>query len=235
MTVRKIGDIEYIFTRKRVKNINLRIHTDGTVSVSAPNGVPLRAVDEFVLSKSDFIDKAKQKLSENAPEKACPKEYVSGEKFMYFGREITLEIAVGDADARICGDTLRVRLINAHSFALRKKAVNNFFDMQCELYFKELIEKYYAEFKDYGIAYPTLKIKDMKSRWGSCMPSRGVITLSKQLLAAPRECAEYVVVHEYCHFLEPNHSSRFYAHVGRHMPDWKNRKDRLNKCSINVF
>lgn len=235
MSIRETGGIKYILTRKKVKNINLRVRPNGEVAVSAPSYVPADRVDAFVLSQAGFIEKARKKFSESVPDTAKPKEYVTGEKLMYIGREITLCVTEGEANAYLDGDILRLSLINTHSLMLRRKAVNDFWNKQCEKYFKELIDRYYPEFEPYGIQYPWLKIRDMKSRWGSCMPSKGVITLNKQLLSVPKECAEYVAVHEFCHFLEANHSDRFYAYVARHMPDWKNRKGKLNKCSINIL
>lgn len=187
MSIRKIGNIEYNFTRKRVKNINLRIHSDGTIAVSAPSYVPPEKVDEFVLSKADFIENARRKLSEIKPKSSQMREFI-----------------------------------------------DSFTDEDYEHFFRPFVDRYYLEFKQYGIKYPMLRFKDMKSRWGSCIPSKNIITLNKQLAAVPRECVEYVVVHEFCHFLEPNHSQRFYAHVERHMPDWRERRKKLNKCSINV-
>lgn len=232
MSIRETGGIKYILTRKKVKNINLRVRPNGEVAVSAPSYVPTDRVDAFVLSQADFIEKARKKI--RAADTAKHGEYITGEKFMYMGREITLCVTEGEANAYLDGEILRLSLINAHSFALRRKAVNDFWNKQCEKYFKELIDRYYPDFEPYGIQYPCLKIRDMKSRWGSCIPAKGVITLNKQLLAAPKECAEYVTVHEFCHFLEANHSDRFYAHVARHMPDWKSRKEKLNKCAFCI-
>ena len=183
--IRKIGSIEYEFTRKRVKNINLRIHADGAVCVSAPGYVSAEKVDEFVLSRAEFIENARKKLSARTP---VPKE--------------------------------------------KQELMQSLKDKDYEHFFRPFIDRYYPEFKRYGIKYPMLKYRDMKSRWGSCIPSKNTITLNKQLVLAPRECVEYVVVHEYCHFLEPNHSKRFYEHVARHMPDWKERREKLKSVKI---
>lgn len=98
---------------------------------------------------------------------------------------------------------------------------------QYRKFFIGLVDKYYPMFEPYGIKYPRIRIREMKTRWGSCIPSKGVITLNKLLAALPRECAEYVVVHEFCHFFEQNHSPRFYGWVERFMPDWRDRRNRL--------
>lgn len=68
--------------------------------------------------------------------------------------------------------------------------------------------------------------------WGSCLPKKLIITLNKQLLEAPRNCIEYVVVHELCHLVHPNHSKQFYTFLTMFMPDWKERKTELEKNCI---
>jgi predicted metal-dependent hydrolase len=69
----------------------------------------------------------------------------------------------------------------------------------------------------------------METRWGSCLAHKGIITLNKRLLEAPRHCIEYVVMHELCHFLHPDHSKRFYAFLTTLMPDWRERKSILDQ------
>ena len=84
-------------------------------------------------------------------------------------------------------------------------------------------------FEKYGVAYPTLKIRYMTSRWGSCQPKKGIITLNSKLIEAPRNCIEYVILHELVHFIHPNHSRQFWDFVAMMMPDWKERKKELEK------
>ena len=94
--------------------------------------------------------------------------------------------------------------------------------------FTEILDEVYPAFIPYGIARPKLRIRTMKSCWGSCLVNKGIITLNRKLLMKPRECIEYVVVHELCHFIHPNHSKEFYKFMEQFMPDWKERKGRLN-------
>ncbi len=74
---------------------------------------------------------------------------------------------------------------------------------------------------------PELKLLAMRKQWGSCSPS-GAIHLNPWLVRAPRECIDYVIVHELCHLREHNHSRRFYSLLDRQMPGWRHTKTRLD-------
>ena len=72
----------------------------------------------------------------------------------------------------------------------------------------------------------------METRWVSCLAKKGIITLNKRLLEAPRNCIEYVIMHEFCHFIHPNHSKHFYTFLTMLIPDWKERKALLEKTAV---
>ena len=80
------------------------------------------------------------------------------------------------------------------------------------------------------LPFPELKIRKMRTRWGSCTKS-GVVTLNLELVRMPPECIDYVITHELCHMVEFNHSARFYEVQSRFMPDWKARKQQLEELA----
>lgn len=95
--------------------------------------------------------------------------------------------------------------------------------------FEDICKEAYEIFKEYGIKYPTIKTKYMTTRWGSCRPQKGNITLNSRLIDVPKSCIEYIVFHEFAHLIHPNHSKDFYDFLTMLMPDWKDRKKELNK------
>ena len=100
----------------------------------------------------------------------------------------------------------------------------------CEAVVLPFCRRYYPSFKAYcRESMPEIRYRRMKSRWGSCAPKTGVLTFNTRLAYVPDECTEYVVVHEFCHFLYPNHSAGFYAAVAAFLPDWKDRREELRK------
>ena len=226
------GEINYCLERKTVKNLNLRIRKDGNVFVSANNDIPLEEIDEFVRSKSDYVLASVKKFEEMAQCRPQPKQYVSGESFYVQGRALRLKVSNADKDrVNTDGVYIFLEVKDPDDFDRKHKLISRFLNKQCKLVFEEVIDELYPAFKKYGVDKPMLKIRDMETRWGSCLAKKGIITLNKRLLEAPRNCIEYVVMHELCHFIQPNHSKHFYSFLTMLMPDWKERKALLEKTA----
>lgn len=220
-------DIEYTLTYKKVKNINLRVKADCSVSVSAPPYVDESRIDEFVLSKGSFVLSAIDKFKKNMKLTESPKKYVSGESFRILGNDLRLKVLISNYD-RVYSDGVFIYMHTRGSDLARKQRLfNKWISGQINDLYHEICRGVYRAFEKYGIKFPVIKIRKMVSKWGSCQPSRGVITLNSKLIEYPRICIEYVVMHEFCHFIHPNHSKDFYTFLSVMMPDWKYRKDVL--------
>ena len=226
-------EICYCLERKNVKNLNLRVRKDGSVFVSANEIVPCEEIDKFIHSKSLYIFKAIDHFREMEQYKPQPKQYVSGETFYIQGRGLRLQVSQAKKD-RISSDGVYIFLEvkDVNDIEKKRQFVTRFLNQQCKTVFGEVMEELYPLFKKYGVEKPSLRIRDMETRWGSCLTKKHIITLNKRLLEAPRNCIEYVVMHELCHFIHPNHSKQFYAFLSMLMPDWKERKRFLDKTAI---
>ena len=226
------NEISYQLEQKPVKNLNLRIHKDCKVYVSANPEVPVNKVDEFVVSKGQYICSAQKKFGEMALYSPKPKQYVSGETFYILGKGVRLKVEQASHNA-ISSDGVYLNLCvkDPQDFEKKKRMVSHFLDCQCDTTFGEIMSEIYPVFRKYGVAVPVLRLRNMETRWGSCLPRKGIITLNKRLLEAPRYCIEYVVMHEFCHFIHPDHSKHFYAFLTMLMPDWKERKRILDQSA----
>ena len=223
----------YQLERKSVKNLNLRIRNDGSIYVSANKLVPIDEIDNFVRNKYSFITNALKKFSELAEYKPHPKKYVSGETFYIQGRSLRLQVSEAQKDSITSdGVNIYLQVKNLENTERKKQIVDRFMNKQCKIIFNEIVSEIYPIFKKYNISFPKLRVRNMETRWGSCLAKKGIITLNKQLLEAPRNCIEYVVMHEFCHFIHPNHSKHFYDFLTILMPDWKERKKLLEKVAI---
>ena len=226
-------EICYCLERKNVKNLNLRVRKDGSVFVSANEMVPCEEIDKFIRSKALYISKAIDHFREMAQYKPRPKQYVSGEAFYIQGRGLRLQVSQAKKD-RISSDGVYIFLEvkDVNDIEKKRQLVTRFLDQQCKTVFSKVMEELYPLFKKYGVEKPSLRIRDMETRWGSCLVNKHIITLNKRLLEAPRNCIEYVIMHELCHFIQPNHSKQFYTFLSMLMPDWKERKRFLDKTAI---
>ena len=179
-----------------------------------------------------YIRSAQRKFREMAQYAPQPKQYVSGETFYLQGRGVRLKVERNVRDT-ISSDGIYLHLCvkDTEDFAKKQKMVTRYLDEQCRTVFSEIILEIYPVFQKYGVPMPTLRIRDMETRWGSCLAKKRAITLNKRLLEAPRNCIEYVVMHEFCHFIHPNHSKHFYSFLAMLMPDWKERKTVLDRSA----
>ena len=170
----------YELNIKNVKNINLRIKKDGTISVSANPYVSEKYIEEFVLSKERFILGAIERFKLNK-------------------------------------DKVRVQYFN---------------DTEIIEVIENYCKKAYSYYQRFLISYPEIKFRKMTSCWGNCRTGKGILTFNTNLKFAPGECIEYVVLHEFTHFLHPNHSKDFYDELSRVCPDCKEKRRILRDIFI---
>ncbi len=223
--------LRYDLLRKKVKNINLRIKANGEITVSAPRAVPLAVIENFLAEKEDFILRALsrfEKMKETAPK---PKRYVSGEIFRVFGEEKTMLLQKGKKNTvTLLEDQLLLTVKDTDDIILKEKTVKKWQEEICREKILFLCEKIYPAFAAHGIAFPEIRFRRMTSRFGSCQPEKGVLTFNTALAEAPISCIEYVIFHEFCHFLHTDHSKSFYQELAIHVPDYKEKRRILNEC-----
>ncbi len=225
------GDIPYLLTRKSVKNVNLRIKPEGKVLVSANNSVPTDFIDAFIEKKQRYIFSVLSKYEEKKKLfQAVPKRYVSGESYDLLGKSLRLKVEANkEENVYTDGVYIFLKVKDKDDFRHKEIMMSKWLKQYQTTVFEELLQEKYLLFEKYGVTYPTLKIRNMTSRWGSCQPKKGIITLNSKLIEAPRNCIEYVILHELVHFIHPNHSRQFWDFVAMMMPDWKERKEELEK------
>lgn len=221
--------INYELNRKNVKNLNLRIKPDGTISVSVNNRISQEKIDTFLVEHSDFILNALKKYEELEKNKPGEIELITGDIVKILGTERTLKVESGSKNIVSCDKYFLTLIVKDKSdFELKKKVFEKWKKEQATKLITEICEAMYPYFKNYVPEFPQIKFRKMTSRWGSCQPNSNILTFNTLLIETPVECIEYVVAHEFTHFLEANHSKNFYSKLERIMPDWKERKKKLN-------
>lgn len=226
--------VEYDLQIKDVKRINLRVHRDGKVCVSANLWVPESHIDAFLRENADFIlqnMERGQRMKEAGDGMAAGRDraYADGDILYLGGEAYRLRVLLGTKESvEPIGRVLVVTQKEPADKDRRKRMVEKYLTKQCRERIETLCRSLYPEFEKLGVAWPKIRIRSMVSRWGSCQPVRGVLTFARQLVEVPEGCAEYVVAHEFAHFIHPDHSPRFHEFMTRLMPDWKQRKQLLN-------
>lgn len=221
---------EFTLERKNIKNINLRICSDGKVYISAPPAVPFSVIEKFVISKKEYILNAVDKFRLNYAPKT-EKQYISGESVTLLGKNLRLKIEKDNEEYVSCdGVYIYIHVKSPDYYNRKKNLFTQWINQQCIIVFNEIMQEVYKKFIPYNVTFPQLKLRNMTSRWGSCQPCKKIITLNKRLIEAPKCCIEYVVYHEFCHFIHPNHSRQFYLLLQVMMPEWKENKLILEKC-----
>lgn len=208
--------ITYTLVIKQVKNINMRISPKGEIVVSANPFVPLDKIDEFVSSKVSWIVEHQKKVVEKA--QCC---LLSDKEIMLFGKQLKIKKSAGRYNYVSYDD--KYLYVQLKQDADVEKVITQFLNKLCKDVFMDVATLTCNSLKDYQIPFPEVKIRTMKSRWGSCTPARNTITLNKKLIHYPLEFIEYVVLHEFVHFIQPNHSKAFYNIIENYMPDYKQR------------
>lgn len=220
--------VDYDLQRKKVRNINLRIHPNGEINISAPRYVSDRYIESFLLSKADFILSALQRAENAAP---CF-EYKDGDELPFLGLSRKLKLIQG-SENRVWADwqTLFMQITDTENTVLKQKTVEEFYKRQSAEIIPRICEEVYPHFQNSGVTFPTIRFRRMKRSWGSCMPGKNAVTFNTLLSMADMECIKFVAVHEFCHFIHPNHSADFYRCLDSALPGWREQKQKLTLYS----
>lgn len=110
-------------------------------------------------------------------------------------------------------------------------AVQSWYRKHASAVFKQRLKVCHERAGQYGIPYPDLRIRKMRTRWGSCGKNDTII-LNPELIRLPTQCIDYVIIHELCHLKIHKHNRDFYALLAKCMPDWMSRRERLNFLAV---
>lgn len=207
--------------RRKMKNIYLKVEKNAEVVVSAPPRTPNYIIKKLVQENIDEIKLRRTNILKNGH---TVKNYVTGEKHYVFGKELTLEVRLGDKNkVTLSNDKLILSVKDKHQD--REQIVTR--ELRKVVYNKclEFLNKYE---KLMNVHAEQLRIKKMKTRWGTCNIEAKRIWINYELVKYPVECLEHTIVHELTHLLETNHTPRFYTLLGKYYPNYR-ENDKLIK------
>lgn len=220
-------EIPVSVVRKRVKNLNLRVRADGTVTLSIPQHLPLARAREFLDRKGGWIAERVRRNIERRPSPDLAGELP--DRIPLWGKLVPRDSvqansgqAASDRDASGQGAPGQTTIDQA--------ALDELYRTEVLRALPGIVERMEARI---GVHAARWSVRVMKTRWGSCTPKTGAIRINARLAAYPPECLEFVVAHELVHLLEPSHNTRFHALLDEFCPGNRGIARRLKQQPIS--
>lgn len=226
----EIGSITMQLNRKAIKNLHISVlPPDGRVRVSAPESMTETAIRMAVISRIPWIKKQQSDFAKQP--RQSDREMVSGECHYLWGRRYRLNLIERSGKHEIKLGRGRLHLYVNPATTLENKA------LVLSSYYRDALKARIAELlpvweDKIGVTAANWGVKKMKTKWGSCNIQAKRIWLNLELAKKPPECLEYILVHELVHMLERNHNERFKGYMDKLLPDWRERRDLLNRMPL---
>lgn len=222
----KVGDIDIICTVKPIKTLRLSIKRDGTPHLSIPAGISKQTVINFINRQTEWLRThvQQQRDKHEKRESMMAHTFTEGNIFTYLGKTYALQFSHDPtADKVVLQDDKLLLRIDKGDTAPKTimKDINRWYFDEMQ----RIIDSYLAHWLPIMHQPPLsqVRLKTMKSRWGSMMPQQRIVCFNMRLIFYPLPAIEEVVVHELCHLFEPSHNQRFHALMKQYLPDYKQR------------
>ena len=219
-------EVHFLASRQ---TLAIEVHPDSRVLVRAPVDCPEALIAERVQKRAAWISRQLAEFERYRP-RTPARQYVNGESHLYLGRQYRLKLISGlSASVKLTRGQLLVMVPGEPEPERVKSLLHRWYLDRARAVFTEVLDASLLHFK--GVEQPRLIVRAMQSRWGS-LSRAGSMTLNVNLVRAPRACIEYVVTHELCHTKHRDHDARFFRLLGQVMPDWEQRKQRLEAALL---
>ncbi|QTJ51621.1 M48 family metallopeptidase [Dolosigranulum pigrum] len=227
-----IGGIEIeILKKNNLKNLYIRIiPPKGDVKVSVPSTCSDEEIRNVVLKKIPEITKIREKFQKQP--RQTKREYVSGESYYLWGKPYRLEVIYGNKKSEVKKTPRKIvlKVPEGTGISKRELIITEWYRAEIKRVLEIVSKK--CE-KNTGLKANEYRVKNMKTRWGTCNIDKKRIWINLQLAKKPMECLEYVLTHELVHLIEKNHTNRFHALVEEFYPTWKEARKLLSKMPLD--
>lgn len=241
--IRKPASSKAQVNDNKPRKVLIKVHPDQRVVATAPDDATDELIHEAMRKRARWIW---QNIQEFAKQKdhVLPKRYISGETQFYLGRRYVLKVHIDPeiaTDVKSSGVKLsrgKLNVILGQKFvdqpsnvrAVKVKAlIDQWYQNKARATFNERLNAVLPK-ATWVTGVPSFRIMAMKKQWGSCS-TKGSLMLNPHLVKAPKECIDYVILHELCHIAEHNHSERFWRLLTQVIPNWKEVKAKLDNMA----
>jgi len=204
------------------------------LQIRIPNRMRDRKIVEILKTKVRWIRNKAIQLQNQPVTKE--REFISGESFSLLGRDLKLKVLEGGkVGTKLIDDYLMTTVRSSEIGDLRKSRIKTYIERWYIQEANKILEEKVIRYSDIISVSPTeMKVRNYKSRWGSC-DKKGRLTFNYHLIKAPDSVVDYVVIHELCHMIQPNHSKFFWTEVAKYDPSFKNHKKWLKLYGIGLM
>jgi predicted metal-dependent hydrolase len=196
--------ISFLLKYSNRKTLGIKVYPDSSIIVIAPNNSKESDILKKVHSKVPWI--IRQQLNFQSYHPFTPtRKFVNGESHLYLGRQYKLRLVISNENKiKISAGQIFFSTKNTDPTYL-ENLLKSWYKIRAQKIFNEVVSASFEQFHRYKIPFPIIQIRHMNKRWGSCSPS-GKIILNQELIKAPKASIEYVIIHELCHLVHPNHT-----------------------------
>ena len=223
-----VGEVAVDVVRKDIKNLHIGVYPPaGRVRVAAPVGLGDDAVRLAVVTRLAWIRKRQARFV--AQHRQSEREFVTGESHYFMGRRYRLDVleGAGHSSVRLRNRTImELRIRKGADRRARETVLHRWYRRELQARLPALREEWEPKV---GVTVRDIRIKRMKTLWGSCNAEAGRIWLNLELAKKPPSCLVFVLVHEMVHLLERHHNDLFTALMDAAMPQWRTYRDELNR------
>lgn len=226
----QLGEIAVDVVRKDIKNVHLSVLPPlGRVRIAAPRRMSANTLRVFAIAKLPWIRRQRRKFAEQ--EREAAREYLDRESHYVWGKRYLMKIIEADQvpSVELSPSRLILRVRPGAGTEKRQALLEEWYREELRNAAPRLIEKWERLM---GVRVERFFVQRMKTKWGSCNCCAGSIRLNTDLARKPRECLEYIIVHEMAHLIEPTHNERFIKLMDRFMPKWQSYQEVLNRLPV---
>lgn len=223
----KISELEVEVERKNIKNMHLAVYPpDARVHLSMPDYLSDEDARSFIIQKLEWIRRQREEVL--AQPRQTERQYVSGESHYLFGKRYQLIVEelphyVNSIEVR--SNKIYMFLRPGSSAEQRATILRAWYRFQLKKELQPIIDRWATRFEETDFEW---QVKQMKTEWGSCVPSKRTLIFNLELARVPLECIEFVVVHEFCHFVIDNHNKLFESLMTKRLANWRSLRKQLN-------
>ncbi|KYG79374.1 metal-dependent hydrolase [Roseivirga seohaensis] len=227
-----IANLDIDVIRKDIKNMHLAVYPPtGRIRLAAPSRTDDEVIRLFAISKLAWIKRHIKNFKSQARE--TPRDFVSGESHYFQGRRYLINVIEHDGRNKVeikNHKEINLFVKNGASKSEKAKVFKEWYRKELKAQIPEIIEKWE---KVMDVKAQAWGVKHMRTKWGTCNTIEKRIWINLELAKKPKNCLEYIIVHELVHLLERSHNDRFIALMNKFMPKWRAHRDELNKLPVS--